>query len=143
MTTEGQLASLNTLLARFQNLVDTEEGLRQWREYHHILGSSQYKEANLGYFMKRYGYNTVDTYPEMTKLVVISLTIQVTSATCKHGISAYNYIKGDYRSSLRVTMMNHLMHLNLNAKEPEFFSFAAAFDHWVESRERTGLSAWK
>ena len=69
-------------------------------------------------------------------LVEISFTIAVLSSCCERGFSCMSRLKTEYRNSLDVSTVDHLMNICLNGPIPEEFVAEKAIIHWVHESQR-------
>ncbi|KAM3850348.1 zinc finger protein 862-like [Diretmus argenteus] len=67
----------------------------------------------------------------------VVLTLPVSSATCERGFSCLSRIKTDWRSSLRVDMMDKLMLVSLEGPTIQDFNAEGPLDLWWESAQRS------
>ncbi|XP_077864369.1 zinc finger protein 862-like [Saccoglossus kowalevskii] len=78
-------------------------------------------------------------YPNIAKLVTISLIIPVNTADCERGFSRYNLIKTKGRARLKVSSVSALMSIALGTpplKEMLSFNFRRAFQIWCSMKQR-------
>ena len=140
LTEVEQQRCLLLLVDHFQNVVEKDIVLEEWKLFRFILSNERYSSDNMEEFMLHYLHKAAKTIPELSCLVAICLVIPVTSVACERGISAYNAIKTDYRSNLHVKHVDNLMHLFIQADELADFDFRSAFEYWIEMKDRRKFS---
>ena len=75
-------------------------------------------------------------FSHVLMLVEISFTMAVSSSCCERGFSCMSRLKTEYRNSLDVSTVDHLMNICLNGPSPEEFVAEKAIIHWVQESQR-------
>lgn len=136
---EGEaIEKLERLLNRYNNMIATEAAHNEWILLREIMRQDRFKIMNMAGFFQTFLHPNRDSYPHLALLAAIGLTIPVTSVDCERGVSRYNAIKTDSRSSLTVNHVNTLMIISLEGKDLQNFDFKAAFDWWLNYKDRSG-----
>lgn len=131
---------LNTLLEHYQTkYFNPDEVLEEWESLHYILKQNRYHHLDMAGFMLAFLHDARETYPNLSRLCAIGLSIPLTSVSCERGISSYNFIKDAHRSNMHVTHANTLMAILVEGPRVSEFDFARAFDKWIEMKHRTGF----
>ena len=136
---EEVLDKLKILATHFEKYVSIEETLEEYRMLRFVMEEAKYSMLNMEGFMKSYLHKNSDRYPNTAKLVAVGLTIPLTSVSCERGISAYNEIKPDGRSSQSVTKTHKLLMLYLNKTKVENFDLQRCFEIWSNKKSRRGM----
>ena len=69
-------------------------------------------------------------------LMEISFTMAVSSSYCERGFPCMSRLQTEYRNSLDVSTVNHLMNICLNGPSPEEFVAEKAIIQWVQESQR-------
>ena len=69
-------------------------------------------------------------------LMEISSTMADSSSYCERGFSCMSRLQTEYRNSLDVSTVNHLMNICLNGPNPEEFVAEKAIIQWVQESQR-------
>ncbi|XP_022808200.1 zinc finger protein 862-like [Stylophora pistillata] len=75
-------------------------------------------------------------FSHVLMLVEISFTMAVSTSCCERGFSCMSRLKTEYRNSLDVSTVDHLMNICLNGPSPEEFVAEKAIIHWVQESQR-------
>ena len=82
------------------------------------------------------------SFPILGRLATIALTVPVTSVNCERGISTYNAVKTSGRASLKVSAVETLVTLNLEAPNVHAFPYEDAFKVWTLQKRHTGYRVY-
>ena len=77
-----------------------------------------------------------DSYSNIQKVILLSLTLPLSSAACERGFSHLNIIKSKYRSRLSDSRLSSLMHIHLSKMTTETFDPKPAVDLWMQTANR-------
>ena len=77
-----------------------------------------------------------ETYSNIWKVILLSLTLPLSSAACERGFSHLNIIKNKYRSCLSDSRLSSLMHIHLSKMTTETFDQKPAVDLWMQTADR-------
>ena len=96
-------------------------------------------EANMQTSLKKL---TPAAHPNLSWLVTIGLTIPTTSVDCERGISAYNLIKTDHRSCMKIENVDNQVVIFLNGPPLKEFDFNSAMKNWFlkKNGDRRGFT---
>ena len=130
--------NLATLLEHYTD-VDVVAAKLEWMSMRGLL--LQATSCSSKVFYQTFIHPSLDTYPILGRMATIALTVPVTSVNCERGISTYNATKTDGRASLKVSSVEGLMNLNLNAPSVRDFPYDKAFQVWTLTKRHTGLTA--
>ena len=137
MSANEQSTHLNTLCNKFSIQID--ECQKEWRLIN-VIFTEKYSECDLAGVMTRFLNENRESFPNISKLAAIGLSLPVTSVNCERGISAFNAIKTDSRNMISVNHMQNLMLLYLEAKDIHSFNFEKAFETWANAKKRRGFA---
>ncbi|XP_076321077.1 uncharacterized protein LOC143230801 [Tachypleus tridentatus] len=129
---------LKKLIQHFSPFVNEDEALTEWLLLRNIMEQDAHKNRNMKSFYKEYIHQTYQTFPNLSQLAATGLIIPVTSVDCEQGISTYNSIKTDARSSLSVAKTEMLLNLSMESKPLDHFNFNSTFRYWVPHKDRRG-----
>ena len=131
--------NLDTLCKHFSHLINRNDALVEFTMLEEIMKTPAYKSMDAAEFYKAYIHPNRNSVPNLAALAAIGLIVPVTSVDCERGISRYNYIKSDYRSSMSVQTTNNLLTIALESQPIE--DFDVCFDHWLAAKDRRGYTA--
>ena len=120
------------------NLFDSAQCQFEWTMLKSLM--ENYTEMDTGSFYRQFLMKNKDTFVNMTKLAALSLTLPVTSVNCERAISAYNLIKTDRRNKLGMDSTETQLLLMLEPASVHQFDFAAAFELWLQAKDRRGFA---
>ena len=69
-------------------------------------------------------------------IVEICLTMAVSSSCCEWGFSSLSRLKTEFRNSLNVQTVDHLLNICLNGPSPEQFVAEKTIIHWLQDTQR-------
>lgn len=114
--------------------IDRDSSLREWmrlkRAGKRLAASSVHDLVNV---VKT---SNPDSYSNIQKVLLLSLTLPLSSAACERGFSHLNIIKNMYRSRLSDSRLSSLMHILFSKFTTETFDPKAAVDLWMQTASR-------
>ena len=119
-------------------IIDIEAAKSEWQVLNAI---PNFSTLDMEGFFSSFLHDSRQTFPNLSNLVAIGLSVPVTSVECERGVSAYNQIKDSHRSRLdtAIVNVNELMHLFLADATLRTFNMEKAFSQWVEKKQRRGF----
>ena len=114
-------------------IIDIEVAKSEWPVLKHAIPN--FLTVDIEAFFSSFLHDSRQTFPNLSNLVAIGLSVPVTSVECERGVSqesAYNQIKDSHRSRLDTAIVNKLMHLFLADATLRTFNMEKAFSQWVE-----------
>ena len=120
-------------------IIDIEAAKSEWQVLKHAIPN--FLTLDMEGLFSSFLHDSRKTFPNLSNLVAIGLSVPVTSVECERGVSAYNQIKDSHRSRLDTAIVNELMHLFLADATLHTFNMEKAFSQWVEKKQRRGFMA--
>ena len=77
-----------------------------------------------------------ERYSNIQKVLLLSLTLPMSSASCERGCSHLNIIKSKFRSCLSDSRLSSLMHIHLSKMTTATFDPKPAVDLWMQAANR-------
>lgn len=131
--------TLSNILQKYEASlsVDRDSTVREWMPLKQagkrLAASSVYDLVNI---VKT---SNPDSYSNIQKVFLLSLTLPLSSAACERGFSYLNIIKSKYRYCLSDSHLSSLMHIHLSKMTTETFDPAVlkpAVDLWMQTANR-------
>ena len=140
LSSEEAKAKIARLCDHYDEHVDKSAAMTEWHLLAHVIRQPVYQHLDMQGCLKHVLHPYDNTYPNIVKLAAIGVTLPVTSVDCERGISGYNEVKTDARSSLSVMNVQTQLQLFLESPDIELFNFSRAFEIWNSRKERRGFS---
>ena len=138
---KDEITKFENLLKRYQDYVSTKDSQEEWLIVKEIMKEDKYKEMDMQQFFKKVLHKRRSTFPNIARLAAIGISIPLTSVDCERGVSRFNAIKTDSRSSMKNETAENLLFLSLHAQPLEKFNFEEAFQKWIHAKDRRGFAA--
>ncbi|XP_060596481.1 zinc finger protein 862-like [Ruditapes philippinarum] len=116
-------------------IIQSEQLLKEWPGVCGMMAGC-YKNLSLPEFCQRIILKHKDQFPNIAKLAVIALCMQVTSVECERSFSTQNRIKSKYRASLGDVSLEALMRVSLFGPSVENFDSEQCARQWLTKRRR-------
>ena len=75
-------------------------------------------------------------FSQVLMIVERCLTMAVSSSCSERGFSCLSRLKAEFRNSLKVQTVDHLLNICLNGPSPEQFVAEKAIIHWLQDTQR-------
>ncbi|XP_077354948.1 zinc finger protein 862-like [Festucalex cinctus] len=128
--------TVQSILQKYEVILqlDSEMTVREWM---HLKQTGKRLGASSVYDLVRIvNSSNLDMYPNINKLIKLSLTLPLSSAACERGFSHLNIIKTKYRSRLSHARLTALMQIHLSRKTTVTYDPKPAVDLWMDTANR-------
>ena len=90
---EEATSKIERLCQHYDAFIYREAAMAEWVILAHVLQRPMHANINMKDCVTHILYPSQDTYPNLSRLAAIGITLPMTSVNCGRGISAYNAIK--------------------------------------------------
>ena len=137
MTPAAARDSLISLVTHYK--LQKTQTLMEWMMFSNVLKRPENSNLQLADALKL----LTDASPNLRFLVTAGLTMPTTSVECERGISAYNLIKSDSRSSMKIPTVDDQLIIYLRGPDLNNFDFNKAFERWYAAKDRRAFKSLK
>ena len=111
----------------------------EWIAMRGLLIDAAEKSLTMETFYALIIHPQLESFPILGRMATVAATVPITSVNCERAISTYNVVKTSGRASLKVSSVECLVSLNLEAPSVRDFPYEDAFQAWTLRKQRPGL----